>query len=99
MKYTANRVLIDPGTYDIFTIANGDVTGSFSTENEFINLVDKLTYKDGFGVLNEDGTLQMTNRADNSGLYDGTADSNLKVTDFTVGGTGYRDYQSGTCDG
>ena len=32
VKYTANRVLIDPGTYDIFTIANGDVTGSFSTE-------------------------------------------------------------------
>ena len=80
VKYTANRVLIDPGTYDIFTIANGDVTGSFSTENEFINLVDRSTYKDGFGVLTEDGTLQMTNRADNSGLYDGTTDSNLKVT-------------------
>lgn len=49
VKYTANRVLIDPGTYDIFTVANGDVTGSFNTENEFINLVDKSTYKDGFG--------------------------------------------------
>ena len=60
VKYTANRVLIDPGTYDILTIANGDVTGSFNTENEFINLVDKSTYKDGFGVLTEDGTLLMT---------------------------------------
>lgn len=80
VKYTANRVLVDPGTYDVFTVANGDVSGSFSTENEFINLVDRSTYKDGFGVLTEDGALLMTNRADNSGLYDGTADSNLKVT-------------------
>lgn len=80
VKYTANRVLIDPGTYDVFTVANGDVTGSFNTENEFINLIDKSTYKDGFGVLTEDGTLLMTNRADNSGLYNGTTDSNLKIT-------------------
>ena len=80
VKYTANRVLIDPGTYDIFTVANGDVTGSFNTENEFINLVDRSTYKDGFGVLTEDGTLLMSGRADNSGLYEGTTDSNLKVT-------------------
>lgn len=80
VKYTANRVLIDPGTYDIFTVANGDVTGSFNTEDEFINLVDKSTYKDGFGVLTEDGSLLMSGRADNSGLYEGTMDPNLKVT-------------------
>lgn len=27
-NYTGNRVLIDPGTYDIFTVANGAVRGS-----------------------------------------------------------------------
>lgn len=80
VEYTANSVLIDPGTYDIFTIANGDVPGVINSEDDLIDRVDKETYKDPHGLVTETGVLLMTGRADNSGLYGGSADSNLKVT-------------------
>lgn len=60
--YTANSITVDPGTYNIFAIANGKAVGELSTQEAFLNAVDQSTYSIGKITSVPQGGFVMTNR-------------------------------------
>ena len=48
VQYARKSVKVKPGKYNIFAIANSkDVSGKFTTQSQFLGLIDKDTYKEG----------------------------------------------------
>ena len=58
----------EEGTYNIYAVANKTYKRP-ADETEFLNAIDKETYREGFISGIPDGGFVMTTRADNSGLY------------------------------
>ena len=48
IQYTADRITVNPGTYNIFAIANGKaITKEITMQDDFLNAVDEVTYSTG----------------------------------------------------
>lgn len=63
ISYTANRINVQPGTYNIFAIANGKANAAnISTQDKFLNTIDATTYKDGVIASAPTNGFVMTNR-------------------------------------
>ena len=64
ITYLFNTIRLHAGVYDIFTIANYDYApDEVADEEEFLNMVDSLTYQDGIEANMPDKGPVMTNRA------------------------------------
>lgn len=74
IQYTADKITVNPGTYNIFAIANGKAnTKDISTQDAFLNAVDNVTYSAGkIPTVPAEGFI-MTNR--------GSANLNVEVKD------------------
>ena len=72
IQYTANKITMKPGTYNVFAIANGEaITGDIATQDKFLGAIDKVTYSTGkIPSVPEEGFV-MTNR--------GAANLNVEV--------------------
>ncbi|WP_175630752.1 Mfa1 family fimbria major subunit [Bacteroides acidifaciens] len=76
IQYTADKITVKPGTYNIFAIANGKaITGDISTQDAFLNAVDGITYKEGKIPSVPAKGFVMTNR--------GAANLNIEVKEPT----------------
>ena len=63
IQYTADKITVNPGTYNIFAIANGKaITGNISTQEAFLNAVDAVTYSAGKIPSVPENCFVMTNR-------------------------------------
>ena len=73
IQYTANKITMKPGTYNVFAIANGEaITGDIATQDKFLGAIDKVTYSTGkIPSVPEEGFV-MTNR--------GAANLNVEVS-------------------
>lgn len=72
IQYTADKITVNPGTYNIFAIANGKaITGNISTQEAFLNAVDAVTYSAGKIPSVPENGFVMTNR--------GAANLNVEV--------------------
>ena len=48
IQYTADRITVNPGTYNIFAIANGKaINKEITMQDDFLNAVDEVTYSTG----------------------------------------------------
>ena len=48
INYSANKITVKPGTYNIFAIANGKaVTNDIATQDKFLGAIDAVTYSTG----------------------------------------------------
>lgn len=73
IQYTADKITVNPGTYNIFAIANGKaITGNISTQDAFLNAVDGITYSEGKIPSVPANGFVMTNR--------GAANLNVEVS-------------------
>ena len=73
IQYTADKITVNPGTYNIFAIANGKaITGNISTQDSFLNAVDGITYSEGKIPSVPANGFVMTNR--------GAANLNVEVS-------------------
>lgn len=82
VQYTADKITVNPGTYNIFAIANGKaIPKDFSTQDAFLNAVDDITYREGKISNPPDGGFVMTNRgAANLNVEVGNPSDTEKVT-------------------
>ena len=73
IQYTADRITVNPGTYNIFAIANGKaINKEITMQDDFLNAVDEVTYSTGkIPSVPEEGFV-MTNR--------GAANLNVEVS-------------------
>ncbi|WP_333699831.1 Mfa1 family fimbria major subunit [Bacteroides congonensis] len=87
IKYTANKITVNPGTYNIFAIANGKaVTGDISTQDAFLNAVDGITYSEGKIPSVPASGFVMTNRgAANLNVEVKKPTDSDKVTSVSIG--------------
>lgn len=76
IQYTADKISVNPGTYNVFAIANGKaITGNISTQDDFLGAIDGVTYSTGkIPTVPENGFV-MTNR--------GSANLNVEVNEPT----------------
>lgn len=64
IQFTADKILVNPGTYHVFAIANGKAVAENITKlDEFLEAVDEVTYSTGKIATVPDGGFVMTNRA------------------------------------
>lgn len=76
IKYNTKKITVKPGTYNIFAIANGKVDPSnLSTQDKFLNSIDKTTYSQGKITSVPEGGFMMSNR--------GAANLNVTVKEPT----------------
>lgn len=74
IQYTADRIVVNPGTYNIFAIANGQaVASNITTQDDFLGAIDAVTYSQGKITNVPDGGFVMSNR--------GSANLNIEVKD------------------
>jgi hypothetical protein len=87
IKYTADKITVNPGTYNIFAIANGKaVTGDISTQDAFLNAVDGITYSEGKIPSVPASGFVMTNRgAANLNVEVKKPTDSDKVTSVSIG--------------
>lgn len=87
IKYTADKITVNPGTYNIFAIANGKaVTGDISTQDAFLNAVDGITYNEGKIPSVPASGFVMTNRgAANLNVEVKKPTDSDKVTSVSIG--------------
>ncbi|WP_448780256.1 Mfa1 family fimbria major subunit [Bacteroides congonensis] len=87
IKYTADKITVNPGTYNIFAIANGKaVTGDISTQDAFLNAVDGITYSEGKIPSVPASGFVMTNRgAANLNVEVKKPTDSNKVTSVSIG--------------
>ncbi|MCR2004075.1 MAG: Mfa1 family fimbria major subunit [Bacteroides acidifaciens] len=87
IQYTADKITVNPGTYNIFAIANGKaVTGNISTQDAFLNAVDGITYSTGKIPSVPESGFVMTNRgAANLNVEVSKPTDSDKVTSVTIG--------------
>ena len=87
IKYTADKITVNPGTYNIFVIANGKaVTGDISTQDAFLNAVDGITYSEGKIPSVPASGFVMTNRgAANLNVEVKKPTDSDKVTSVSIG--------------
>lgn len=64
IQYTADRIEVNEGTYNIFAIANGKaVAGDITNQDNFLNAIDGVTYQEGkITSVPEKAGFVMTNR-------------------------------------
>ena len=87
IQYTADKITVNPGTYNIFAIANGKaVTGDISTQDAFLNAVDGITYSEGKIPSVPASGFVMTNRgAANLNVEVNKPTDSDKVTSVSIG--------------
>lgn len=72
IQYTADNITVNPGTYNIFAIANGKaITDKISTQDDFLGAIDDVTYSTGKIPSVPENGFVMTNR--------GSANLNIEV--------------------
>ena len=87
IQYTADKITVNPGTYNIFAIANGKaITGNISTQEAFLNAVDAVTYSAGKIPSVPENGFVMTNRgAANLNVEVKKPTDSDKVTSVSIG--------------
>lgn len=87
IQYTADKITVNPGTYNIFAIANGKaITGNISTQDAFLNAVDGITYSEGKIPSVPANGFVMTNRgAANLNVEVSKPTDSDKVTSVSIG--------------
>ena len=87
IQYTADKITVNPGTYNIFAIANGKaITGDISTQDAFLNAIDGITYSEGKIPSVPAGGFVMTNRgAANLNVEVKKPTDSDKVTSVSIG--------------
>lgn len=76
IKYNTKKIIVKPGTYNIFAVANGKVSASdLSNQDSFLGSIDKTTYSQGSIESVPDGGFMMSNR--------GAANLNVTVNEPT----------------
>lgn len=87
IQYTADKITVNPGTYNIFAIANGKaITGNISTQDAFLNAVDGITYSAGKIPSVPENGFVMTNRgAANLNVEVSKPTDSDKVTSVSIG--------------
>ena len=80
-------ISVNPGTYNIFAIANGKaITGNISTQEAFLNAVDAVTYSAGKIPSVPENGFVMTNRgAANLNVEVKKPTDSDKVTSVSIG--------------
>ena len=83
VTYTCNSIVLDPGTYRIFAIANAENSiASPATIDDLLNTIDNRTYTSSQVIdekLRSDGLI-MTNRGAQSQVATITADNHTNIT-------------------
>lgn len=87
IQYTADKLTVNPGTYNIFAIANGKaISGNISTQDAFLNAVDGITYSEGKIPSVPASGFVMTNRgAANLNVEVSKPTDSDKVTSVSIG--------------
>lgn len=87
IQYTADKITVNPGTYNIFAIANGKaITGDISTQDAFLNAIDGITYSEGKIPSVPASGFVMTNRgAANLNVEVKKPTDSDKVTSVSIG--------------
>ena len=85
--YTADKITVNPGTYNIFAIANGKaIAGNISTQDAFLSAVDATTYSAGKIPSVPENGFVMTNRgAANLNVEVSKPTDSDKVTTVSIG--------------
>lgn len=86
VKYTANKIEVKPGIYNIFAIANGKAEASnINTQDKFLGAIDATTYNTGkISAVPENGFV-MTNRgAANLGIVVEKPTDTDRVTNVSI---------------
>ena len=86
IHYTANKITMKPGTYNVFAIANGEaITADIATQDKFLGAIDKVTYSAGKIPSVPERGFVMTNRgAANLNVEVSKPTDSDKVTDISI---------------
>lgn len=86
INYTADKITVNPGTYNIFVIANGKaITNDIDTQDKFLAAVDATTYSSGKIESAPNSGFIMTNRGSaNLGVTVNEPTDGDKVTNVAV---------------
>ena len=87
IQYTADRITVNPGTYNIFAIANGKaITKEITMQDDFLNAVDEVTYSTGKIPNVPTEGFVMTNRgAANLNIEISKPTDSDKITNVSIG--------------
>ena len=84
--YTADKITVEPGTYNIFAIANGKaIPSDISTQDKFLNAVDETTYSEGKIKKAPEHGFVMTNRGNANLGIEVTSTNSDNVTNVSIG--------------
>lgn len=87
IQYTADRIKVEPGTYNIFAVANGKVDATANTtQDQFLGTIDNNTYSAGKIPSVPTSGFVMTNRgAANLSVKINKSTDSDKVTNVSIG--------------